>query len=513
MKKFYITTPIYYVNDQPHIGHAYTTVISDSLARYFRLKLGGDNVWFLTGTDEHGAKVEQAAKKGGQDPQEFSDQVSAKFQMTWDSLSISHNDFIRTTEKRHEDSVKKTLIKLKEQKTPKGNDVFFEKDYEGLYCIGCEAYLKEDELVDGLCPDHMKKPELVKEKNWFFRLSDYEDILKEKVKKEKLLVKPEKRKNEVLGLLDQGLEDIAISRTKVEWGINVPWDEKQTVYVWVEALMNYITALGYLSEDEKKMDKFWPADLHIIGKDILKFHAVIWPALLLTLDLKIPNKIFAHGYFTIDGQKMSKTLGNAIDPNDLIDKFGSEGARYLIISQFPFGQDGDIKADLFEEKFNADLANGIGNLVSRILSMNEKYFNNIIPEASKDDDVFEIKKIWKDFSSEFEQLKIFEAIKGINSLTQKIDKYIADNKPWEMAKEKGNEKQLAQVVYNLCEATRHLAWMIYSILPETSLKIFKKLNLQKELQELKFEKAQKWGLLESGNTIEKGEALFPRIEK
>ncbi len=513
MKKFYITTPIYYVNDQPHIGHAYTTAISDSLARYYRLKLGADNVWFLTGTDEHGAKVEQAANKNQQKPQEFCNQVSAKFQISWDSLNVSNNDFLRTTEKRHEDSVKNILLKLKDLKTPKGNDIFFEKDYEGLYCVGCEAYVKEDDLVDGLCPDHMKKPELVKEKNWFFRLSDYEDILKEQIEKNILMVEPKKRQNEVLGLLDQGLEDIAISRTKVEWGIRVPWDEKQTVYVWVEALMNYITSLGYLSDDEKKLDKFWPADLQVIGKDILKFHAVIWPALLITLGLKIPDKIFAHGYFTIDGKKMSKTLGNAIDPNDLIDKFGSEGARYLIMSQFPFGEDGDIKADLFEEKFNADLANGIGNLVSRILSMNEKYFDNVIPEASQNEDIFKIKKVWKSFTSKFEQLKIFEAIKDINALTQKIDKYIADNKPWDLAKDKGNEKKLSQIVYNLCEGTRHLAWMIYPILPETSMKIFKKLNLQKELQEIKFEKAQKWGLLKSGTKIEKGEALFPRIEK
>lgn len=318
-----------------------------------------------------------------------------------------------------------------------------------------------------------------------------------------------KRKNEVAGLISQGLEDIAISRRKVEWGIKVPWDEKQTVYVWIEALMNYLSALGYQADDNDNFKKFWPAQLQLLAKDILKFHGAIWPALLIALGLDLPNKIFAHGFFTIDKKKMSKTLGNVIDPNELADKFGTEGARYLIISQFPFGEDGDIKAELFEEKYNADLANGIGNLVSRVLSMTEKYFDNKVPEA-KTKDLFGLKKIWKNYLKDVENLKIFEAIKIITSLTQKLDSYIAENKPWELAKSDENKEKLSEVVYNINEAVRHLAWLIYPILPETSENIFNKLGLKDELSK-SFDKRIEWGLLEAGTKIEKGDPLFPRI--
>jgi len=510
MKKYYITTPIYYVNSQPHIGHAYTTLMADILARFHRQLLGGDRVWFLTGTDEHGAKVEQAAKKNNVSPQKFCDEVSAKFQLAWDSLDISNNDFIRTTEKRHEDAVKNILNILKTKKTPLGHDIFFEKEYEGLYCVGCEAYLKEEDLENGLCPNHQTKPEAVSEKNWFFRLSDFRDIIVKKISKGELKILPEKRKNEVLGLLEGGLEDIAISRTKVEWGIKLPFDEKQTVYVWVEALMNYITALGYGSNDQKKFNNFWPADLQLLGKDILKFHAVIWPAILISLGLDLPDKLFVHGYLTIDGKKMSKTLGNTIDPMDLIDEYGLDAARYLIVSQFQFGEDGHIKAESFANKYNSDLANGIGNLTSRVLSMAEKYFDNVVPAPKdKKHEPFGMKKYWEKYLDCFKNLKIFDAVSLVNSLSKALDAFIAEKKPWELAKDEKNKTELAEAIYVSCETLRHIARMIYPIMPGAAGDIFSRLALKNELNE-KLEKRMKWGGLKPGSKINKGEALFPR---
>ncbi|MFZ5365620.1 MAG: methionine--tRNA ligase [Patescibacteria group bacterium] len=510
MKTFYVTTPIYYVNDQPHVGHAYTTLMADILARYYRSKLGSDNVWFLTGTDEHGAKIQHSAEKNAISPKDYTDKVSAKFRLTWDRLEISNNDFIRTTEPRHELAVNKILQKLKQAKTPAGNDAFYEKDYQGLYCVGCESYIKEADLINGLCPAHQTKPELVKEKNWFFRLSDFTDLLQKKIKKGELEILPKKRKNEVLGLLKLGLEDLAISRRRVAWGIKVPWDLEQTVYVWVEALLNYITALGYGSDQDDKFKRFWPVNLQLIGKDILKFHAVIWPAILTSINLKLPDKIFAHGYFTIDGQKMSKTLGNVIDPNEMIDKFGAEASRYLIVSQYPFGEDGDIKADLFAQTYNADLANGIGNLSSRILAITEKYFHAAIPNIQPKD-VFSTKKIWKNYRTKVENLQIYEAIKEINSFVQTLDRYIAENKPWELAKAETQSESLGAIVYNLNEALRQLAWMIYPIMPQTSQSIFDKLGISDQLVEFNVVEAAEWGLLKSGTSVSKGSALFPRI--
>ncbi|MFH1565199.1 MAG: class I tRNA ligase family protein, partial [bacterium] len=305
MKKFYITTPIYYVNDKPHIGHAYTTIAADVLARYHRLK--GEDVFFLTGTDEHGDKVARSAEKNGKSPLEFCDENSAKFQMAWDVLNITNNDFIRTTEERHKKIVKVLFERLRDARTPLGNVVIYEGEYEGLYCVGCEKYITEKELDNGKCPDHQKEPEVIREKNWFFRLSDYGKVLREKIESDEIYVFPQERKNEVLSFIDQGLDDVAISRPSVKWGLPIPWDADQKIYVWIEALMNYLSAIDIDSERGKKL---WPADVHLMAKDIIKFHAVIWPAILLALDLDLPKSISVHGFFTIDGKKMSKSLGN-----------------------------------------------------------------------------------------------------------------------------------------------------------------------------------------------------------
>ncbi len=505
-KKFYITTPIYYVNDRPHVGHAYTTLAVDILARHQAFKLGQDKVFFLTGTDEHGVKVAQAAEKQNKTPKEFCDMVSAQFKTAWDNLNIKYNDFIRTTEDRHQKTVKEFLLKLKTQKTPKGNPVIFKDKYEGYYCTGCEAYKKEEDLVDGKCPDHGIKPEFLSEENWYFRLSDYTDILKEKIEKKQMRIYPAQREKEVLSFISQGLENIAISRANVNWGVSVPFDENQTVYVWVDALINYISALGY--PDQKKFKDFWPADTQILAKDILKFHCIIWPAMLLANELELPEDFFVHGFFTFDGKKMSKTLGNVVDPNDLVGKYGAEAARYLIISQFIFGQDGDIKTEEFSTKYNADLANGLGNLTSRILSMAEKYCQAKVPNKEFNLDI-DLEKIWQDLDQGYTDYKIYENIKLIWNILRLADGYIDETKPWALAKEEKSE-ELNQVIYNLLEILRHIGWMIRPVLPETSDKILKRLNQDYKAD---FETIKKIGLLKAGESIEKGQPLFQRIKE
>ncbi|MFH0988231.1 MAG: methionine--tRNA ligase [Parcubacteria group bacterium] len=500
-KKYYVTTPIYYVNSKPHIGHAYTTVVADILARYHRFKFGEKKVWFLTGTDEHGSKVAQSAEKAKQTPLQFATEVSLHFRDAWKNLNISNNDFIRTTETRHEHVVEEVLLQLKKAKTPKGNDFIYKGSYEGLYCVGCEAYKKETDLVDGMCVDHHCVPVLLKEDNWYFRLSDYVDVLKEVIIANKLNVFPQERRNEVESFLNQGLEDVAISRQNVKWGIPVPWDVQQTVYVWVDALINYISALGY--PDGKAFWKFWPADLQLLGKDILKFHCLIWPAMLLALDIDLPKALFVHGFFTIDGKKISKTLGNVIDPNDLVNEFGVDGARYLIVSQFAFGQDGDIKANEFVTKYNADLANGLGNLVSRVLAMAEKYCGGKVPKK-RFGQVIDLSKTWQAVDDNYSQFKIFENVKEIWSVIKWCDGYIDEKKPWAMDKE-GRHDEVNQIIYNLLEIIRNIGWWVKPLMPETGAKILACLNEK----DRKFAKAQKKAL-KPGTTLQKCEGLFPR---
>jgi methionyl-tRNA synthetase len=503
MNKYYITTPIYYVNSKPHIGHAYTTIVADILARYYRFKLGQENVFFLTGTDEHGAKIEQAAEQAGESPQEFVDKVAAEFESAWSGLNISHDDFIRTTQDRHEKVVADVLLKLKEAKTPKGNDFIFKGSYEGLYCVGCESYKKDDDLVDGKCPDHDKEPELLKEESWYIKLSDFGDVLKEKIASDEIRILPVERKKEVLSFIEHGLEDVAISRQQVKWGVEVPFDTDQTIYVWVDALINYISALGY--PDGEKVEKFWPANVHLLGKDILKFHAVIWPAMLIAAGIETPKDLFVHGYFTIDGKKMSKTLGNGIDPNDLVKEFGSDPARYLVISQFPFGQDGDVKVEEFKVKFNADLANGLGNLVSRVLSMSEKYCDSKIPEKKYNAEV-DLKKLWSTIDENYKEYRLFENLKEIWQLIAWCDGYIAETTPWTLAKE-GKEEEVNQIVYNLIEILRHLGWLVQPVLPETSKEILKRVNDNSST----FEQSIEVGKSKPGDSIDKGDALFLRM--
>ena len=425
----YITTPIYYVNDKPHIGHAYTTIVADVLARYYSIKFGNDNVYFLTGTDEHGSKVAESAEKAGVSPQEFTDQISNEFKEAWKKLEINNNDFIRTTSEKHVKIVIDILNKLKIAKTPKGNNVLYEADYDGLYCVGCEKFLNESDLVDGKCPYHDKKPELIKEKNWFFRLKDFLPTIKEAIKSGKLIIFPNTRKNEVLGLIEkQNLPDFSISRSvkSVPWGIDLPWDKNQKSYVWVDALSNYITALDYPEGDLFK--KFWPANIQLMALDILKFHAVYWPAILLALDVKLPKQLAIHGFFTINGKKMSKSLGNVIHPNELVEKYGAEATKYLILSQFGFGSESDININGFTEKYNADLVNGLGNLLNRVTKMVEDYLDGDI--GLKLEKPKKISEVYQNIESlDFKQAlsKIWQVIKKSNTAIDNV-------KPWELSK-------------------------------------------------------------------------------
>ncbi len=461
-EKFYVTTPIYYVNDKPHVGSAYTTIAADVLARLHR-QIGHD-VLFLTGTAEHGSKIAQSAEKAGKEPQDFVDEVSAQFSLAWDTLNIAPDDFIRTTEPRHEKNVVAFFNKLKD------SGKVYEGDYEGLYCIGCEAFKKESELVDGLCPLHKTKPDLVKEKNWFFKLSDYTEQLKDRISNNDIQILPKERKNEILSFLEQGLEDITISRRTAKFAIPLPWDPEQTIYVWLDELFNYCSAVGY-TDDQEKFQQYWPADLHLVGKDIIKFHCIYWPALLLAIGEKPPKAVYAHGFFTVNGQKISKTLGNVIDPVEWAQKYSPDAVRYFLLREVPFGQDGDISEEKFVARYNGDLANGLGNLFSRLTNMVELYLDGDAgeyPQSPKD-----LSAATEDFANlNFSEglVKIWEAIAWANQL---IDK----SKPWEL--NKTEPEKVKELLLQLVALLYDIALRLSPIMPEISNKIRVALETEK----------------------------------
>ncbi len=512
-KPFYVTTPIYYVNDRPHIGHAYTTIAADVLTRYHRL--AGREAFFLTGTDEHGSKVAEAAQAAGLSEQEFCDRTVEYFKIAWKNLSIEYDGFIRTTSERHKKAVWKILDAMRVAKAPDGKDVVYTGFYEGLYCTGCEKFLTEKDLVDGLCPLHNRKPELVKEKNYFFRLSSFLPAIKKKIESGELLILPEERRREVLGLIEQDIGDFSLSREKVKWGIPLSFDKSQLAYVWVDALTNYISAIGY-ADDEKSFKKWWQNGeaVHLMAKDILKFHCLYWPAMLMAAGVKTPDKIFIHGFFTVDGEKMSKSLGKKIDPNDLVTEFGSDATRYLLLTQFPFGTDGDIQVSRFVRQYNSDLANDLGNLVSRVAKLIETNFQGKLPDAAKDiagqkELMAQAEALPASVYKHIEQFALDKAIAEIISLVKAGNKFFNDTAPWKLAKE-GKTKELGGILNTCCEVIRIVSILLYPVLPNKSKELRSVLSLDESTLNLK--NAEKFFALKSGTKVELKEVLFPRFE-
>ncbi|TFH65462.1 MAG: methionine--tRNA ligase, partial [Candidatus Zixiibacteriota bacterium] len=512
---FYITTPIYYANDKLHIGHGYTTITADILARFH--KLAGEETFFLTGMDEHGTKLEEAAAAAGKTPQQLVDDNHKLFVETFKSLGISNDYFIRTTSEKHKKGVQKLLTRLYEARTPSGEPVIYKGAYEGLYCTGCEKFITEKELTNGVCPVHLTKPKSVSETNYFFRLSAYLDQVEQLIQSGRLKIWPDGRRNEVLGLIKQKLDDFSISRERVNWGIDLPFDPTQKTYVWVDALPNYITAIGY-EDNPAEFDKWWNQSqiVHLMAKDILKFHAIYWPAMLLAANLRVPDILFIHGYISLDGQKISKSLGNAIANERLIKDFGRDAARYLLTSQFPFHQDGDINYRRLYEKYNSDLANDYGNLVSRVMKLAFTNFDGKVPtpDDTLEDQSAELRAAiatTPDPAIELiRTIDVLGAVEAIWNLIRCANRYFDYNKPWELAK-KGQVQLLGTILYRSLETIRIVASLTSPIMPEKSEQVLGMLGFPKGYRPI-ISDIDRPSFLKPGTSLVAGENVFPRLQ-
>ncbi|ADR18832.1 methionine--tRNA ligase [Calditerrivibrio nitroreducens] len=507
---FYVTTPIYYVNDVPHIGHAYTTVAADVISRYKRLS--GYDVFFLTGTDEHGQKIEMAAEKQGITPKQLADKVVERFKNLWIKLNISYDKFIRTTDDYHKKSVQYIFKKMMD------NGDIYQGEYEGWYCTPCETYWTETQLLDGnCCPSCRRETTRLKEPSYFFKMSKYQDALLKHIEENPDFIKPASRRNEIISFIKEGLRDLSVSRVSFKWGVQVPDDPKHVIYVWIDALTNYISALGYPNEDDL-FGKYWPADFHIVGKDILRFHTVYWPTMLMSIGVPLPKSVFAHGWWTVEGQKMSKSLGNAIDPNWLVDKFGVDQIRYFLMREVPFGLDGDFSFKALIHRINGDLSNDLGNLLNRTLGMLNRYFDGVVQPYvvgdPEDDRIAElIVSTFKEMDKNLQDLAFNKALGTIWELVSALNKFIDTMAPWNLAKDPSKRDRLGSVLYVVLDGIRALSLMLYPFMPNTAIEMRRQLNTKREIYKSTFEELCKVRVLESGQKIGEVKQLFPRIDE